>query len=367
MPNTFLTPSIIANEALMVLQNNLVMADLVHRDYSDEFQRVGDTITVRKPATFTARNFTGEVTAQDVTEGSATVKLDHFRDVSVKVTSKEMTLDIRNFSEQIIAPAMSALAQAVDSDLIAEGIFGAGTSVTATASPTDLKDIAQLGKAFDAAAVPQQLRRLVLGVDHKYNYVTVDNLSKVAYAGDNAALRDATIGKVYSFDTFLSQNCPNTAAATAGTATAAKLTATAGEAEVALSGLSAATATIKAGDGFIIDGRCYRFIADGTGASSAIESIAIDQPFHRTISTAETIYLVRAAHSLAFHRNGIALVTRPLELPAGAGKAAIASANGLGVRVVYDYNATTKTDMVSFDILYGVKVLDRKMVARLVG
>ena len=46
MPNTILTPQIIANEALMVLQSNLTMANLVHRDYSKEFVKVGDTITV---------------------------------------------------------------------------------------------------------------------------------------------------------------------------------------------------------------------------------------------------------------------------------------------------------------------------------
>ena len=50
MPNTILTPQIIANEALMVLQSNLTMANLVHRDYSADFVKVGDTITVRKPA-----------------------------------------------------------------------------------------------------------------------------------------------------------------------------------------------------------------------------------------------------------------------------------------------------------------------------
>ena len=33
MGNTFLTPNIIAREALMVLRNNAVMANLVHRDY----------------------------------------------------------------------------------------------------------------------------------------------------------------------------------------------------------------------------------------------------------------------------------------------------------------------------------------------
>ena len=69
MPNTILTPNIIANEALDVLRTNAVMANLVHRDYSSEFVAgVGDTITIRKPATFEAKEFTTEVEVQDATE-----------------------------------------------------------------------------------------------------------------------------------------------------------------------------------------------------------------------------------------------------------------------------------------------------------
>ena len=126
MGNTILTPQIIANEALMVLQSNLTMANLVHRDYSNEFVKVGDTITVRKPATFVAKNFTGQTQAQDITEGSVTVKMDRFRDITVNVGSKEMTLDIRNFSEQVITPAMQVMAQQIDADLLAVGISKAG-------------------------------------------------------------------------------------------------------------------------------------------------------------------------------------------------------------------------------------------------
>lgn len=58
MANTFLTPDIIAKEALMVLENNLVMAGLVvHRDYSPEFAKVGDTITIRKPGKIHCKEF----------------------------------------------------------------------------------------------------------------------------------------------------------------------------------------------------------------------------------------------------------------------------------------------------------------------
>lgn len=94
MPNTILTPKIIAQEALMVLESQLTMAGLVHRDYSKEFVRVGDTITIRKPAKFVAKNFVGETHGQDITEGSTTVKMDRFRDVTVNVSSKELTLDM---------------------------------------------------------------------------------------------------------------------------------------------------------------------------------------------------------------------------------------------------------------------------------
>ena len=51
----------------MVLENQLTMANLVHRDYSKEFVKVGDSITIRKPARFSAKNFTGQVHSQNIT------------------------------------------------------------------------------------------------------------------------------------------------------------------------------------------------------------------------------------------------------------------------------------------------------------
>ena len=366
MPNTFLTPQMVANEALMVLLSNLTMANLVHRDYSAEFAgAVGDTVNVRKPATFVAKNFTGTVSAQDATEGSIAVKLDRFRDVTAKVTSKDLTLNIKDFSTQIVTPAMQSISQAVDSDLIAVGLQKAGVTVSGTASATNLADIGSMGKEFDINKVPMANRRFVMHPTHKYRYAMTDNLSKVSYAGDSKALRDAEIGKIYSFDTFMDQNCPD-APSTTGSATAYKITATAGATTVGITGLNTASATIKKGDSFILDGYRYTFTEDKTGSSSAIESISIDQPIHKAFTTEDALP-IKAVNSLAFHRNGIALVTRPLALPRGAKEAAIASADGLGVRVVYDYDVTTKQDTVSFDILYGIKELNTAMIGKLVG
>ena len=52
MANALITPSIIAKEALMQLENNLVMGNLVHRDYKREFVKIGDTVSIRRPVKF---------------------------------------------------------------------------------------------------------------------------------------------------------------------------------------------------------------------------------------------------------------------------------------------------------------------------
>lgn len=366
MANTFLTPNIIANEALMVLENNLVMAGLVHRDYSKEFVNVGDTITIRKPAKFVAKNFTGETSAQNATEGKTEIKLDRWRDVTVNVGSKELTLDIKSFSEQVATPAMQAIAQAIDRDILAVGVQNAGKTINGTDNATDLKDIASVSKALDLIAAPVQNRRLVMHPTHKYRYLTTDNLSKVSYAGDSAALRAAELGAIYGLDTYMSQNVPDTLAETAGTATAYKVTGEAGKQEVALSDVTPTAGTLKKGDGFIVDGYMYRVVEDVTAASGAAAKVVLDQPIHKTLA-AEAAMPVKAPNSLGFHRNGLALVTRQLELPMGAAKAAIASANGLAVRVVFGYDVTTKTDTVSFDVLYGIKAINTDLITKLVG
>lgn len=365
MPNAFLTPSIIAREALVALENSMVMANLVHRDYSNEFTNVGDTVTVRKPVKFTAKNFTGAIIRQVATEGSVTVKIDRHRDVSFEVTSKEMTLDIRDFSSQLLSPAMRAIAQAVDEDLLNE-CATVTASVTGTASPTNLADIANLSKTLDIAKVPMDMRRLVLNPTHKYRYALTDNLSKVAYAGNGETLRNAELGRVYTLDTYMDQNSPDTLAATAGTATAFKVSGVKGETKVALSGVAAATATVKKGDCFILDGYRYHFTADATAASGAVAEIGIDAELVKDYAAADA-YPANKPHSLAFHRNALALVTRPLALPMGAAHAAIMSDNGLGIRVVYGYDQDAKKDTVSLDIIYGIKTLDAAMAVKLVG
>lgn len=356
-----LTPQIIANEALMVLESNLTMANLVHRDYSKEFVNVGDTITVRKPAKFVAKNFIGEVEEQEISEGSVPVKMDRYRDVTVGVTSKEMTLDIKDFSEQVIKPALTSIAQAVDIDLLTVGVEQAGNKVPVSSNPT-IVDIANVGKALDKKKAPRDNQRnLVLSVDTLYKYNTLDNFAKACYKGDSEALKEAEIGKVYTMNTFMSQNAPENVSENAGTVTAYKVTCTKGDNKFTVSAGTAATGTIKAGDKLIVNGYLFECAEDITLASGA-GTLKVTEKIPFAITEATSAFIVNKSHSLGFHRNGLALVTRQLELPQGAAKAAIASANGLAVRVVYGYDQDTKKDKISFDIIYGIKELDKDLL-----
>ena len=205
MPNAFLTPDIIAREALMVLRNNAVMANLVHRDYSSEFVAgVGDTITIRKPATFEAKEYAGSITVQDANETGVPVKMDKHLDVSFAVTSKQLSMDIEDFSKQLLVPAMQAFADKVDQYLL--GLKSDITNkVPATASIKD--DVVDARGYLTKSAAPLTERRFVYGSDTETKLLKTDLFISAEKVGDEGtALREASLGRKFGMDFYVDQN-----------------------------------------------------------------------------------------------------------------------------------------------------------------
>lgn len=283
MANTILTPDIIAREALMVLRNNAVMANLVHRDYSDEFAAVGDTITVRKPATFVANEYDGsKITVQDANETGVAITIDKHLDVSFAVTSKEMALDIADFSKQFLVPAMQAFANKVDKYLI-DLEASATNRVSHANGEIAPKDMIEARKYLTQNAAPMADRRFVVGATAEADLLNSELFVSAEKVGDEGtALREASLGRKFGMDCYVDQN-------------------------------------IEKNGGYV--------------------------------------------PSIAFHKNAMALVTRPLALPQGAAKAAIVNYDGFGLRVVYGYDMNTKKDTVSIDMICGVKLLDQNLIS----
>ena len=208
MANTILTPDIIAKEALMVLRNNAVMANLVHRDYSDEFvEGVGDTITIRKPAKFEAKEYAGSIDVQDATESGVAVKMDKHLDVSFAVTSKQMTLDIKDFSQQLLVPAMQAFADKIDKYLLglASDITNEVTYVSGTSNIRNT--VVDARKYLTVAAAPMTDRRFVYGSDIEADLLKTDLFLTADKVGDQGtALREASLGRKFGLDFYADQN-----------------------------------------------------------------------------------------------------------------------------------------------------------------
>lgn len=363
----YLTNRVIVLEFLRLLTGNLVFKELVDSRFQNEFRgKVGDTISIRRHQPIHSKYYDGnQIHVQNINEQPVDVKLNRWRDTSISISSYERTLTLQDYSKQILEPIVIGLAQDIDSDIAAALVGYASANIAKTANPTNLADIAKLGKYLDKKKALKQDRHLVFAVDHKYEYALTDNLSKVAYAGDNQTLREAILGKLYGFMTYMSQNMPNTNAETAGTATSYKISGTKGNDTVAITALNSATATVKAGDKFIVDGQMYEFAADGTGASSAIASIKIDRPLHASFATATDVTVVNKPVSVAFQRDALAFVTVPLEQPEGAAKSYVETLDGISVRVVVGYDMDKKTDVMSFDFLYGIAPLNTDLIVTL--
>lgn len=102
------------------------------------------------------------------------------------------------------------------------------------------------------------------------------------------------------------------------------------------------------------------------------DTITLDRPLQETngVNNGTSINLLPAgSFNFAFHRNAVALVTRPLALPMqGTGaRAGIANFNGLSMRVVFTYDGNKQGTLVTLDTLLGIAVLDQKLGAVMYG
>lgn len=212
MANDFITPSLVAKTTLATLYNTIVLAGLVWRDFDADFTgKQGDTVTVRKPATFTAEEFnrTNGITIQNADEDSTTVVLDKIADVSFAVTSEELTLEIDDFDGRLLVPAAEAIAQKVDGD-IAEALVDAaedgagGGTVTGTQSAPHTAFVDARTK-LTRNKIPLQQRYAALSPEATGSVLKDDTFKRADASGSTSALREATIGRAFGIDTYETQ------------------------------------------------------------------------------------------------------------------------------------------------------------------
>lgn len=369
MANTILTVNEIAKESLMRLQNNLVLSGLVHRDFSNEYASQGQTISVKKPATFVANDFTGTTSAQNISEGSVPVTLDTISDVTVEVTSKELSLNIQDFGTQVVDGAMQAIAQKIDekiAGLYADIPYVSGTAGT---TPAALANIANVGKVLNTNKVPLSQRRLVIDPEAQAKLIVLDAIAGADKSGSTEALRNANMGRILGFDTYMDQNIKTHVKGTLAGNPFVKTEVAAGGTQVTFAGATGLTGTAKVGDVFTVAD------ADGEYVVTEVNDMVSDEQTVKFYPAAKETFAATKAvtftgnhvANMAFHRNAFALVNRPMALPLGGANGYVANYNGLSIRVTMGYTMSSKINTISFDILYGVKTLQPELAVRMLG
>lgn len=367
MPNNnLLTAQNIARQALPILKNNLVFPLLTYNDYSDDFANVGDTIQIRKPPVYEAKEFIDVVETQAIHEEKVLVTMDKIADVSVEVTAKEMALEMENFTSQVIEPAAIAIAEKINKDglaLYADVPYYVGK---AGVTPSALEDIAHARKMLNLNRAPISPRYGVWDPEADTNFSVIPAIVNAEKSGSTMALQEGAIGRVQGLDNYMSQSiCQHDVLATAeGLKVDGAVTANASSLNLKATTL---TGKFKKGDILTIGGKSYAVTADSSEAAANKVAAVSVSPALPGLSGEEAVTLVQSHRAnLAFHKNAFAFVTRPLEVARGA-ESYVTNYEGITLRVTFSYDAQTKKQMLSIDTLYGFKTLYPQLALRVLG
>jgi len=425
LSNTLLTPTIIAKEALRLLKNNMVMGNLVHRGYEEEFPgmpKKGGAITIRKPVRFNVTKSRIRVTST-ITEQSITLNVATQVHVSWKFTSVDLTLSIEEYSNRYIRPAASALANQVDADLC--GLYAdvpdAVYESTGFVTPHTFMVLGKAMQKMDEGAVPPDERCVVFNPAAHWSFANA--LSNWNFKeGGEQALRKGFLGRIANAEIFMDQNIKthivgqfatdgatdsdfmvwSTADSVSGAGLPTGVGANVSQNQnIMLGGFNCSSGTLaslRAGDVFSIANclsvnpmsgesngiaRQFTVTTHPTGGSSTtgneMHVYIYPEMIHTgPYKTVDTIPQLEAAvtfvgnqggnypQNLAFHKNAFALVMVPVEMPDGVWGSG-ASEDGVSVRVVKDYDIDQDWEVCRLDILYGVKTIYPELACRIFG
>ena len=448
-------PELWANESLAILLENMVVANLVHRDFQDEVASFGDVVNTRRPAEFTAKRKTAndDITLQDASATNVQVPLNQHFHTSFIIRDEEWSKSFKDLVVEFVQPAMQSIARAVDQVVLGQvhkflankaGKLSSMTSSTALDDILALREVMNVNKAYNDG------RRLIVTPYTETVMLSDSRFLEAQKIGDDgSALREASLGRKLGFDIFQCQNMNYISTLNAdtasGTVTNANSAGATGSKAVTLTGYNAivgeyatvvgdmqpqviSARTVSMADttaitfvdaykfatlagavltvykacavngaqsagyakAISLDGHTAskgpqvgQLLSFGTGGTrhtytiiatttvSATETdVWLDRPLEIAISNNESAFPGPAgSFNFAFHRNALALVTRPLVTPPqefGA-RSGVVSDDGTAIRATMQYNSTKQGLVVTLDLLCGVKELDTDLGAVLLG
>jgi P22 coat protein - gene protein 5 len=210
---------LVAADALPALVGNLVMGNLVNRDYEPTLAQAGDTVNVPIPPTLVANNLAegGTVNAQNPNLGNAQIVLNTHVEATFQIPDVTKVLAVPDLLRVYMQPAVIAIAERIESDLLGlYATFTANTPVGTAGTPITeaVIDAAETG-LFTAMVPASQPKYLIVDANTYSAMRQIPRFSEFQTAGDAGlrALIEGTFGKIKDFFVFRSQFVAKTGSA----------------------------------------------------------------------------------------------------------------------------------------------------------
>lgn len=202
---------LVAVDALPALMGNLVMGNLVNRDFEPQLAQAGDTINVPIPPTLVANNIAeaGTVVTQSPNLGNAQITLNTHAEATFQIPDVTKVLAVPDLLQLYMRPAVVALAEKIETDLL--GLYSqftanlpVGTAGSAITEATiDLAETA----LFQSKVPASQPKYLVTDANTYSQLRQIARFSEFQTAGEAGlrAIIDGSVGKIKDFYVFRSQ------------------------------------------------------------------------------------------------------------------------------------------------------------------
>ncbi len=201
---------LVAADALPALMGNLVMGNLVNRDFEPTLAQAGDTVNVPIPPTLTANNIAegGTVVTQNPSLGNAQIVLNTHAEATFQIPDVTKVVAVPDLLRLYMQPAVVALAERIETDLLTTYADFTNTPIGAAGTPITEAVVDQAETLLFAAKVPASAPKyLVVDGDAYSQLRQIPRFSEFQTSGEAGlrALVEGTVGKLKDFFVFRSQ------------------------------------------------------------------------------------------------------------------------------------------------------------------
>jgi len=214
---------LVAADALPALLGNMIMGNLVNRDYEPVLAHTGDTVNVPIPPVLVANNIAeaGSVQPQNPNLGNAQIVLNTHVEATFQIPDVTKALAFPDLLKAYMQPAVVAIAERIEGDLLAlYSQFTSNSPVGTAATAITEATIDSAETALFQAMVPASAPKYLVVDSATYSQIRqIPRFSEYYSAGDAGlrALVEGNVGKMKDFFIFRSQFVAHTGASTVTT------------------------------------------------------------------------------------------------------------------------------------------------------